>query len=127
MVYVKYIIAGYLLFINLLAFILYFADKQKAKKKQWRIREATLLGVAWLGGALGAFLGMQIFRHKTKHIRFVLLVPLALLVWIALIGVGIFFYRNGGKDKKSVSSDRGKMYCQTARAVPSFVLTVSKE
>lgn len=62
------------------AFVLYGIDKKRAKRKQWRIPEATLLLIAFLGGAPGAFLGMQIFRHKTKHLKFTLLVPLFLLL-----------------------------------------------
>ena len=62
------------------AFVLYGIDKKRAKRKQWRVPEATLLLIAFLGGAPGAFLGMQIFRHKTKHLKFTLLVPLFLLL-----------------------------------------------
>ena len=60
----------YLLFLaamSVLALILYGADKKKAQKGKWRIKEATLLGVGFFGGAIGALLGMEIFRHKTKH------------------------------------------------------------
>ena len=57
----------YLLIINALAFGLMYADKRKAQKNLWRIPERTLLGTALIGGSLGAFAGMQIFRHKTKH------------------------------------------------------------
>ena len=70
--------------VNLLAFVLYGVDKLKAKKGAWRIPEATLLLVAFLGGSLGALLGMEIFRHKTKHAKFRILVPLFLILHIAL-------------------------------------------
>ena len=70
--------------VNLLAFALYGIDKLKAKKGAWRIPEATLLLVAFLGGSLGALLGMEIFRHKTKHAKFRILVPLFLILHIAL-------------------------------------------
>ena len=77
---------------NLLAFILYGVDKLKAKKGAWRIPEATLLLVAALGGSLGALLGMELFRHKTKHWQFKILVPLFLILHIAL---GIYIWRSG--------------------------------
>lgn len=70
--------------VNLLAFVLYGVDKLKAKKGAWRIPEATLLLVAFLGGSLGALLGMEVFRHKTKHAKFRILVPLFLILHIAL-------------------------------------------
>lgn len=52
---------------SLIAFFLYFADKRKAQNGKWRIRESVLLGVGFLGGAVGALSGMKCFRHKTKH------------------------------------------------------------
>ena len=57
----------YLLLMSLLAAALYAADKKKAQKHRWRIRESTLLGIGFLGGALGALTAMQRCRHKTKH------------------------------------------------------------
>ena len=53
--------------VNLVSFTLYGLDKLKAKKGLWRIRESTLLLIAALGGSVGALLGMEVFRHKTKH------------------------------------------------------------
>ena len=70
--------------VNLLAFVLYGVDKLKAKKGAWRIPEATLLLVAFLGGSVGALLGMEVFRHKTKHAKFRVLVPLFLILHIAM-------------------------------------------
>lgn len=52
---------------SLFTFILYGQDKHRARKQRWRIRESVLLGCAFLGGAVGALLGMEIFRHKTRH------------------------------------------------------------
>ena len=68
---------------NLYAFIIYGLDKRYAKKKQWRIPEAHLILVAALYGAPGAFLGMKLFRHKTKHKKFTITVPLLLILQIA--------------------------------------------
>lgn len=70
---------------NLFTFILYAVDKIKAKRGKWRISEATLIGFAFAGGSAGAFLGMQLMRHKTQHTKFVLLVPLALVLHIVII------------------------------------------
>ncbi len=70
---------------SLAAFLLFGADKRKAKKKQWRIRESVLLGTALLGGAVGALLGMRIFRHKTKHWYFWAVSLLGLALQIALL------------------------------------------
>lgn len=58
---------AFLALMSLIAFILYGSDKKKAKNGSWRTKESTLLGVGVLGGAVGALLGMKVFRHKTKH------------------------------------------------------------
>lgn len=57
----------YLVIINITGYALMGIDKNRAIKGAWRISEATLFGVALLGGALGCTLGMNRFRHKTKH------------------------------------------------------------
>ncbi len=75
---------AYLLLINAVGFLLMLADKHKAKKKQWRIPEATLMGVSAVGGSAGALLGMYLFRHKTKHPKFTLGIPLILAVQIVI-------------------------------------------
>lgn len=74
----------YLLLINALSFILMLLDKEKAKKKQWRIPEATLIGTAILGGAFGCLLGMKLAHHKTLHLKFSVGVPLILALQIVL-------------------------------------------
>ena len=75
----------YLLIINAAAFLLMLVDKRKAKKNAWRIPEATLMGIAAIGGSLGALLGMQLFRHKTKHPKFFVGIPVLLALHIALL------------------------------------------
>lgn len=79
----KYILI-YLLIINALAFVLMCIDKQKAKKHAWRIPEAVLLSIAVLGGSIGIMAGMEIFRHKTKHRRFSIGVPIIIVVQLAI-------------------------------------------
>ena len=68
----------YLVIVNILAFILYGLDKQKAVRKQWRIPEVQLLGIAVIGGSIGAILGMQLFHHKTRKWKFKIGVPVFL-------------------------------------------------
>lgn len=75
----------YLILINLTAFLLMYVDKKKAIKRQYRIPESVLLWSAFLGGAVGAYLSMRMFRHKTKHIKFTLGVPMAILASSILI------------------------------------------
>ncbi len=67
---------GYLSVVNLLSFSLMALDKRKARLGRWRIPERTLLLLDLFGGSLGGLLGMALFRHKTKHWRFAVLVPL---------------------------------------------------
>lgn len=72
----------YLLIVNAIGLILMLVDKIKAKKNLWRIPEATLLLVAAIGGSIGSLLGMYTFRHKTKHIKFIVGMPLILALQI---------------------------------------------
>lgn len=78
-------IITYLVLVNALAFLLMLIDKQKARRGAWRISEATLLGVAVMGGSIGGILGMRLFRHKTRHLKFSLGLPLILAVQIIFI------------------------------------------
>jgi len=79
-----YLIGGCLVGINLISFIVYGIDKRKAKKRLWRIPEATLIGLALMGGSVGAFLGMKFFHHKTKHIKFYVGVPAIFITEIVI-------------------------------------------
>lgn len=83
------VLTGYLLFISLLAFILFGADKRKARHKKWRIPESRLLAISFLGGSVGGLLGMYIFHHKTQHLKFSIGLPCILLLQI-LTGVYLF-------------------------------------
>ena len=74
----------YLLIVNALGLILMLTDKIKAKKNLWRIPEATLFLVAAIGGSVGSLLGMHLFRHKTKHIKFIVGMPLILAVQVVI-------------------------------------------
>ena len=76
------ILSIYLSLINALALLLMLADKHKAKKNLWRIPEATLMTVAALGGSVGSLLGMYTVRHKTRHPKFTVGIPLLLALQI---------------------------------------------
>jgi len=75
----------YLLIVNAAAFLLMLTDKQKARKKLWRIPESTLLLSAAIGGSIGALAGMYTFRHKTRHLKFTLGIPAILILQIAAV------------------------------------------
>lgn len=84
MLFVKVLIPGLLLW-NGVTFFLMRADKEAAKKGKRRIAESSLFIAAFLLGALGIYTGMYFFRHKTKHLKFVILMPLLCLLNIYLI------------------------------------------
>ena len=85
------IIAIYLLAVNFAGFAAMGIDKRKARKHAYRISEATLFSIAIIGGSVGSIIGMYFFRHKTKHMSFVIGMPSILILQIAVI---IFFYFN---------------------------------
>lgn len=85
------VVYAYLIIINAAGFLFMLIDKRKAQKDLWRIPERTLLGIALFGGSLGTLLGMNLFRHKTKHDKFRIGVPLILSVQI-LLAVFIFIW-----------------------------------
>lgn len=72
-------------FANVLTYFLYYADKKRAKNGQKRISESRLLVSAFMLGGVGAAIAMTTLRHKTKKIKFKLLIPLAVLVSLATI------------------------------------------
>lgn len=74
---------------NLIGFALMGIDKHRAKKRAFRIPEATLFLIALIGGSIGSLAGMYAFRHKTRHWYFVYGMPLIILLQLALL-VGIF-------------------------------------
>lgn len=76
------IISGIFFTLNLLTFIIYGIDKLKAKKAKWRISEATLLLLAVIGGSIGAWLGLQVWHHKTQHKKFYIGIPLILTLQV---------------------------------------------
>lgn len=76
--------AGYFVIINIVAFSMYGSDKKKAKRKENRISEARLMKVTVFGGAIGAMIGMHMFRHKTLKRKFKVWVPILFIVEMIL-------------------------------------------
>ena len=83
----------WLIFVNLLALILFGFDKYRAKHRQWRIPEGFLFLVALLGGSLGAVLGMDLFRHKTRYPRFHRGLPILFFLQFILC---LYIFQSGG-------------------------------
>jgi len=80
----------YLAAVNLFGLIIMGVDKSRAKRRKWRIPEATLFLVAIIGGSIGSILGMYLFRHKTKHWYFVVGMPVILVLQI-IAGLIMYF------------------------------------
>ncbi len=73
-----------IILINFLVFILMGIDKKLAISKKQRISEFTLLGLSFLGGSIGTLIGMYLFHHKTKKFKFLILVPISLILNIII-------------------------------------------
>lgn len=80
----------YFLVINLIGVFIMYSDKQKSRKGKWRTPENTIFVIASAFGALGVFIGMRMFRHKTKHNKFVIGIPLILAVQLFIFFKYIF-------------------------------------
>ena len=80
------ILLGIIGVMSLAAFAAFGLDKYKAKAGKWRIPERTLFLLALLGGGIGAFLGMKVFRHKTRHTQFVIGIPVIMVIQAVLLG-----------------------------------------
>jgi len=89
-------IAIYLAAISLLAIFLTLYDKNAAKRRKWRVRERTLLLVSALGGSAAMLLTMRVIRHKTKHAKFMVGIPVIIALQIAAV-VALFWLRANGE------------------------------
>ena len=76
----------YLIAINVITLLVYGIDKWKAKRSKWRIPEATLLGLAVIGGSIGTWLGMKVWHHKTMHKKFKFGLPVIIIIQLLIIG-----------------------------------------
>ena len=79
----------YLALVNLLAVFIVLWDKRKARRGEWRIRESTLLFLAAIGGSLSMYLSMRLIHHKTRHLKFMLGIPILFFLQLLL---GAFFW-----------------------------------
>ena len=79
------IVIIYLVVVNIAGFLMMGIDKLKAKKNAWRVPEKTLFAVSIIGGSIGTWAGMYVFRHKTKHWYFVIGMPMILVLQIVAI------------------------------------------
>ena len=73
----------YVIIMNIIGVMMMGIDKSRAKRHAWRIPERTLFLISLLSGSVGSLAGMYLFRHKTKHMKFVIGMPLILLIQIA--------------------------------------------
>jgi uncharacterized membrane protein YsdA (DUF1294 family) len=89
-----HIVLIYLVAINVVTFFMYGIDKWKAMNSKWRIRETALLGLAVLGGSIGAWLGMKVWHHKTQHKKFRYGIPAIIIIQLVIIGFFLYLQLN---------------------------------
>lgn len=92
MAYGQSLILGYFVLLTIVGFALMGIDKKRARCQAWRIPERTLILTAFLGGGMGALLGMYVFHHKTRHMKFLILMPVAAAFSILLIAATFLAY-----------------------------------
>lgn len=86
------LLIGYIILMNLWGFALMGIDKWKAKRGRWRISEKALFLTAFLGGSIGSLVGIYLFRHKTRHLRFTIGIPVIMVLQLLAI-IFFFIYR----------------------------------
>lgn len=86
------LIAAYMVLISIIGWVLPYVDKKRAGKGEWRIRERTLFIVALLGGSIAMYASMKKYRHKTKHKRFMIGIPLIIAFQIIFAAAAAYFY-----------------------------------
>lgn len=79
----------YLIVLNLVGFFIMLVDKNRAIKNQWRISEKALIGISIIGGSIGMLAGMNTFRHKTKHKKFTIGIPVILVIQVAILAYSL--------------------------------------
>ena len=85
-----WLLAGWLVLLNLIAIIVTIHDKKQAQREGWRVRESTLLLIGALGGSPAMLLTMRKIRHKTRHAKFMVGLPVILVLQTALLAVAIW-------------------------------------
>lgn len=89
------LVYAYLLLVNAAGLLIMRYDKQQSRKNRWRIREATLMWFAAVGGSIGIYAGMQLFHHKTLHPKFSIGVPIILVLQVLLL-VFLIIHKTSG-------------------------------
>lgn len=79
------ILICYFVIINVISFITMYVDKKRAEAHKWRIPEARLFLFAAILGSIGILAGMSVFRHKTKHMKFVIGIPCILIIQMVIV------------------------------------------
>ena len=79
----------YLIVLNLVGFFIMLVDKKRAIKNQWRISEKALICISIIGGSIGMLAGMSTFRHKTKHKKFTIGIPVILIIQVAILAYSL--------------------------------------
>lgn len=87
-----FLILIYIIGMNLVGYYLMFDDKQRAKQQKYRIQEKTLWNIAFLGGAIGMSIGMNRFRHKTKHLNFKIGFPFLAFLEVVIFIILLFYF-----------------------------------
>lgn len=80
----KDVFTYYIIFINSISFLTIYIDKKKAINKKWRIKESTLIFLSVIGGSLGTYIGMYTFKHKIRHLKFNLGIPIIILFQLSI-------------------------------------------
>lgn len=75
----------YLVFLNIITFLVMLIDKKKAEHMKWRIKESSLFTLALIGGSIGEMIGMYVFHHKTMKAKFVLGIPAIMLLQVLIV------------------------------------------
>ncbi len=89
----KTFLITYIIIINLVGLIIMGVDKRRAKRQQWRIPEKTIFAIAIVFGSIGVLVGMYLFHHKTKKLRFAIGIPVILIIQLLLTGLLFFWNR----------------------------------
>lgn len=84
-------IGAYLFLVNILGLLFMGIDKHKAKKRAFRIPEATLFTIAIIGGSIGTLIGMYAFHHKTRHWYFTYGIPAILILQLIVVLILLFY------------------------------------
>lgn len=85
-----YILIGYIIIINIISFFIMLYDKRQAIYHNFRISEKTIFIVSLLLGGIGTYVGMYVFRHKTKHLKFTIGIPIVIILNI----ISVFYIFN---------------------------------